>query len=131
VLYADKDYEKECNFIEEVFKQHSPFKPVKILDVGCGTGGHLIPLARRGYEVVGIDKSEWMVRIAEEKIHKYKLPARVLVADVLDFNLDEEFDACIAMFAVINYIIQTHDLIKVLKNIRRHLKPGALFIFDY
>ena len=134
VLYADKDYEKECDFIEEAFKQYSPFKPVKILDVGCGTGGHLIPLARRGYEVVGIDKSEWMVRLAEEKIRKYSalaLPARVLVADVLDFNFDEESDACIAMFAVINYIVQTHDLIKTFKNIRRHLKQGALFIFDH
>jgi SAM-dependent methyltransferase len=131
VLYIDKDYEKECDFIVEVFKRYSSFKPVKILDVGCGTGGHLIPLARRGYEAVGVDKSEWMIDIAKKKICKYNLPARVLVADVLDFNLDEKFDACIAMFAVINYIVQTDDLIKAFKNIRGHLKPGALFIFDY
>jgi len=130
-LYMDKDYGKECDFIVEAFKRHSPFKPVKILDVGCGTGGHLIPLARKGYEVVGIDKSEWMISVAEEKIREHNLPARVLVADVLDFNLDEKFDACIAMFAVINYIVQTDDLIKAFKNMRRHLKSGALFIFDY
>lgn len=127
----DKDYEKECDFIEEAFKQYSSFRPLKILDVGCGTGGHLIPLARRGYEVVGIDKSIWMVDVADEKIRKHNLPARVLVADVLDFNFNEEFDACIAMFAVISYIVQTADLIKAFKNIRRHLRPGALLIFDY
>jgi SAM-dependent methyltransferase len=131
VLYIDKDYEKECDFVERAFNNYSQFKPVKILDVGCGTGGHLIPLARRGYEVVGIDKSEWMVKLAEEKIRKHNLPARVLVADALDFNLDEKFDACIAMFAVISYIVQTDDLIKAFKNVRRHLKSGALFIFDY
>ncbi|MEM1515793.1 MAG: methyltransferase domain-containing protein [Candidatus Bathyarchaeia archaeon] len=132
LLYMDKDYEKECEFIEEAFKQYSSIKPVKtILDVGCGTGGHLIPLARRGYEVTGIDKQESMVNIAEEKIHKYKVSARVMVADAVDFNLNEEFDACISMFAVINYIIQTDNLIKAFKNVRRHLKQGALFIFDF
>jgi SAM-dependent methyltransferase len=131
ILYVDKDYEKECDFIENVFKQYSLSKPVKILDIGCGTGGHLVHLIRRGYEVVGIDKSESMVRIAEEKIRKYNLRARVFVTDVLDFNLDEKFDACISMFAVINYIIKTDEIIKAFKNIRKHLKHGGLFIFDY
>jgi SAM-dependent methyltransferase len=131
MLYMDKDYEKECDFIEEIFKRFSPFRPIKILDVGCGTGGHLIPLAKRGYEVTGIDKSEWMISILKRKIRGCDLPMKGLVADLLDFELDERFDACIAMFAVINYIIQTDDLIKAFKNVRRHLKPGALFIFDY
>jgi 2-polyprenyl-3-methyl-5-hydroxy-6-metoxy-1,4-benzoquinol methylase len=130
-LYMDKDYGRECDFIEEVFKYFCSHKPVKILDVGCGTGGHLMPLASRGYQVLGIDKSKWMVGIAEKKIRASNLSARVLVADVLDFNLDEKFDACIAMFAVINYIVQTENLIKAFKNLRRHLRQGALFIFDY
>jgi SAM-dependent methyltransferase len=130
-LYTDKDYEKECDFIEEVFQRYLLIKPVKILDVGCGTGGHLVHLARRGYEIMGIDKSEYMVQIAEEKIRKYNLRAKVIVADVLDFNLAEKFDACISMFAVMSYIIKTDDIIKAFKNVRRHLKQGGLFIFDY
>ena len=131
ILYADKDYEKECEFIESVFKQYSSIKPAKILDIGCGTGGHLLHLAKRGYEVLGIDKSISMVRVAEEKIRKHELRAEVLVADMLDFNLNEQFDACISMFAVINYIIKTDELIKAFKNVRKHLKKGGLFIFDY
>jgi len=131
ILYADKNYERECDFIENSFKRYSPFRPTKILDVGCGTGGHLVHLARRGYEVVGIDKSESMVRIAEGKIRKHELRAKVMVADALNFNLNEKFDACISMFAVINYITKTDDIIKAFKNIKRHLKQGGLFIFDY
>jgi SAM-dependent methyltransferase len=131
VLYADKNYERECDFIEHVFEQYSPLKPTKILDVGCGTGGHLVHLAKRGYEVVGIDKSESMIRIAEEKIRRHELHAKVMVADVLNFNLNEEFDACISMFAEINYIIETDDIIKAFKNVRRHLRQGGLFVFDF
>jgi SAM-dependent methyltransferase len=131
VLYADKNYERECDFIEHVFEQYSPLKPIKILDVGCGTGGHLVHLAKRGYEVVGIDKSVSMIRIAEEKIRKHGLRAKVKVADILNFNLNEEFDACISMFAVINYITETDDIIKAFKNIRRHLRQGGLFVFDF
>ena len=130
VLYSDKDYEKECNFIEEVFQRYSSIKPIRILDLGCGTGGHLIPLAKRGYELVGIDKSEHMVQIAQKKIQEHGLNAKVYVADILDFSFNMEFDACICMFAVINYIVETDDLIKAFRNIRRHLKRDALFIFD-
>jgi SAM-dependent methyltransferase len=131
ILYMDKEYEKECDFLESAFKHYARFKPSKVLDIGCGTGGHLISLAKRGYKVVGVDKSKWMVKFAKEKICNYELPARVLTMDVLDLNLDEKFDACIAMFAVVSYIVQTRDLIKTLKNIRRHLRTGSLFVFDF
>ncbi|MEM3549517.1 MAG: methyltransferase domain-containing protein [Candidatus Bathyarchaeia archaeon] len=132
LLYMDKDYERECEFIEEALRRYSLLKPVKkILDVGFGSGGHMIPLAKKGYWIFGIDKSEYMVRIAEEKIRKSKINAKLITADASDFKLDVQFDACISMFAVVNYIIQTDDLIKAFRNIRRHLKKNALFIFDF
>lgn len=130
IVYADKDYEKECDFIEQVFRSYASGKPASILDVGCGTGGHLIPLVRRGYEVVGVDKSESMVRIARTKLQKFNLNAKVYIGDMADFAINQKFDACICMFAVINYIIETDKLIKALRNIRKHLKKGSLFIFD-
>ncbi len=45
----------ECDFVE---KELSHDKSLRILDVGCGTGRHAIELARRGYNVTGIDLSE-------------------------------------------------------------------------
>jgi len=51
LIYQDKDYEKEYDFIEEIFQNFSS-NPVKtIFDGGCGTGGHAIPLAKRGYQI--------------------------------------------------------------------------------
>lgn len=48
LIYEDKDYEGECDFIGEIFQRFSSHPVETILDGGCGTGGHVIPLARRG-----------------------------------------------------------------------------------
>lgn len=130
ILYGDKDYDKECDFIEETFSEYSRVRPVKVLDLGCGTGGHLVRLARRGYKLVGIDRSASMVKIASENIRELGLDSEVHVADILDFSFDAKFDACICMFAVINYIVEADDLAKTLANIRRHLRRDAVSIFD-
>ena len=68
LIYKDKDYERECDFLEEIFKKYSTIFPVKtVLDAGCGSGGHAIPLAKRGYRVVGFDLSEVMISQARKK----------------------------------------------------------------
>jgi len=130
LLYQDKDYEKECNFIEDIFRRYSQ-KPVEtILDAGCGTGGHAIPLAKRGYRVSGFDASEIMIQRAKEKSKAEGIEIEFRVADICDFNMDMRFDACICMFAVINYLTKNDQIQHALANIRRHLNPDGLFIFD-
>ena len=52
-LYENKDYEKECDFIEAIFSKGS-LNAKTVLDLGCGTGGHALVLAKRGYEVLGL-----------------------------------------------------------------------------
>lgn len=130
LMYHNKDYDAECDLIEEIFNKFLMVMPQTILDVGCGTGGHLIPLIKRGYEVVGIDSSEEMVCKARQRTLKYKT-ALVFEEDIRDLCLDKKFDASICMFSVLNYITETDDLIKTLKNIREHLHPGGLFITDF
>ncbi len=131
LIYEDKDYEGECNFVEEILQRFSPHPVETILDGGCGTGNHVIPLAERGYRVNGVDSSETRIKRAREKTAKSNLPCDFQVADLRDFNLNRKFDACICMFAVMDYIIKTKDFIKALHNIREHLKKNSLFIFDF
>jgi len=126
ILYRDKDYESECDFIEEIFAKYSATEVKTVLDVGCGTGGHAIPLAKRGYKVVGIDKSEIMIKKAREKSKNVEF----YVNDITNFKFNKKFDACIAMFAVISYVTSTKDVLKAFKNIREHLKEDSLFISD-
>jgi len=131
LFYADKNYEKECDFLEEIFRNYSKFMPESILDVGCGTGGHAIPLAKRGYEVTGIDQSEEMISIAKEKARKSEININLKVMDLRKLWLNKKFDAGICMFAVIDYLTSNKDLVKSLSNIRKHLKDDSLFVFDF
>lgn len=131
IIYSDKNYEKECDFIEEAFRKYSRFKPKRLLDAGCGTGGHAILLAKRGYHVTGVDASRTMIKIAKEKIEKIGLNMNLRVNDLRKLQLHQKFDACICMFAVIDYLTTNKDIVDALTGIRRHLKKDSLFIFDF
>lgn len=122
LIYKDKDYEKEVDFLEEIFGTN---KPRNILEVGCGTGNYTRILLERGYDVVGMDVSQDMLKIARSKCK-----CKLINGDVRYFSLNEKFDACIAMFTVMGYILEDSDIIKALKNVYRHLKIGGIFVFD-
>ncbi len=130
LLYQEKNYEEECDFIEQAFREFSKLKVKSILELGCGTGGHAIPLARRKYKITGIDASTVMLNTAKEKNTKLGLDIGLLKSDIRDFKLNEKFDSIICMFAVLNYLTANEDLEKTLKNVRKHLKEGGLFIID-
>lgn len=132
-IYYDKNYDIECDFLEEIFDKYSKTKIKNVLDLGCGTGGHAIPLALRGYNVSGIDFSSKMIDIAREKVKKKKLEEKVCfeIGNVQNFNLKESFDSIICMFAVLGYQITNNELFETLKTIRKSLKKDGLFIFDF
>lgn len=130
LLYSDKDYESECDFIEEIFKKYGS-KPKNLLDIGCGTGGHLIPLVKRGFSLVGLDASPTMLKLAHEKLDKRGLSAELYEKDVRDFEIGRKFDACLCMFAVLNYVTTNEGLMRSFRNIRRHLNERGLLIFDF
>src|SRR4030081_2045285 len=69
----------------------------RVLDVGCGPGGHALALARRGIEVVGVDLSEDFVALARQAGAKEELPARFEILDVRDLAYDGQFDAAVCL----------------------------------
>ncbi|MCB0154272.1 MAG: class I SAM-dependent methyltransferase, partial [Anaerolineae bacterium] len=132
-LYQDKDYQAECDFLEDIFRQYRSDTVTNVLDLGCGSGGHALALARRGYSISGVDQSPEMVDLARQKAAQAGLQSRLdfTVADIAAASLDKMYDAAICMFAVLNYQTTNQAIQSTLTNARRHLQPGGLFIFDF
>lgn len=128
-LYQDKDYEKECDFIEAIFKKHG-YQPKTILDLGCGTGGHALILAKRGYKVTGIDRSSSMLDIARRKAKNAELEIEFIEGDITGISLNRKFDTVISMFAVMGYQTENDKLQNAYKVAFAHLREKGIFIFD-
>ncbi len=129
-LYEDKDYEKECNFIKKIFELYSTKEIRSILDLGCGTGSHAFVFAGMGYSVTGVDQSESMLNIATTKAADKNLDIRFQRQDIRNLNLSQQFDAAIAMFAVMGYQVSNKDFEDALVSVYNHLSPAGLLIFD-
>src|SRR2546430_17269876 len=106
MLYADKDYDKECDYLELLFKEFASRKVRRILDVACGTGGHTIQLAKRGYTGLARDLSANMLSIARTKITLAGISGkgRLEKGDMRSLQGMGKFDACLCMFASIGYL---------------------------
>lgn len=132
-LYTDKNYVAECDLIEAACRRND-VRPKSILDIGCGTGTHVIEFARRGYDCTGVDLSPAMLTIANNKaadLVNVDHHPQWLNADAREFEAGRSFDVAVMMFAVISYLTRNEDVIQALKNIRRHLNVGGLFICDF
>jgi SAM-dependent methyltransferase len=132
LLYHDKDYAAECDLIERIFQTYGRGPIRSVLDLGCGTGNHAIPLSQRGYEVVGVDRSESMLVHAQRKIAHHSRNGRLVVqqGDIRGIDLHKQFDAALMMFAVLGYQLENADVLAAIRNARRHLHVGALLLFD-
>ena len=125
-LYGDKDYAAECDLIERLFAAREGGVET-VLDLGCGTGNHAIPLAARGYQVTGVDRSEDMIAAAAAKAGA---AVRFHTGDIRNVNLGRRFDAALMMFAVLGYQTTNLDVLAALATARRHLEAGGLLVFD-
>jgi SAM-dependent methyltransferase len=129
-IYADKDYAGECDLVETVLRRHHVGVPARILDLGCGTGRHAVELARRGHQLVGVDRSADMIALAERRSAEAGVAVRWEVGDVRSVSVGGVFDAALLMFAVLGYQTSDADALAVLRNARRHLRDGGVLVLD-
>lgn len=128
-LYYDKDYERECDYLEAIFQKFD-YRPKTILDLGCGTGCHALILAKRGYAITGVDRSKYMLETARKKANDAGVKIEYREGDITEINLGKRFDAVISMFAVMSYHTTNSALAAACRTARNCLVPRGLFMFD-
>jgi SAM-dependent methyltransferase len=103
-----------------------------VLDLGCGTGGHALPLLVRGYEVTGVDRAPAMLERARSKAEAAGLAARAsfVEGDLRSVRLPGAYDAVLAMFAVLSYQADDTSFAGALETARAHLAPDGVLVFD-
>lgn len=121
------DYPGWVNYVERIFKRFR-VAPKRILDVACGTGIPTIILAKKGYHLIGVDRSREMLEVLLEK--RKGLPIKVICADIREFTLPEPVDAAISLYDSINYLLTEEDLRRCFGCVYRALIPGGIFAFD-
>ena len=122
------DYEKWTEFIEKIWEKYGA-KPKLVLDLACGTGNFTIPLAQKGYDMIGVDSSAEMLAIAKDKAGADS-SILYLCQDMREFELYGTVDACICMVDGLNYLLEEEALLQVFRLAKNYLNPGGLFIFD-
>lgn len=137
---ASAERNDDCVINENLQQEHNDNAVTKenlrqeqntILDLGCGTGTLTELLARRGYDMIGIDNAADMLEIALDKRTASGLDILYLQQDMRDFELYGTVGAVVSVCDSINYLLEEEDVVQTFRLVNNYLYPGGLFIFDF
>ena len=125
----DIPYEEWCDYLTGLLQDFGVSDGL-LLDLGCGTGSLTELLAKRGYDMIGVDYSEEMLELAMEKKAESGSDILYLCQDMREFELYGTVRAVVSVCDCMNYITEPEDLVTVFKLVNNYLDPGGVFLFD-
>lgn len=128
-LNAELDYAAWADFIVECFGRYAGLTPSIMLDLACGTGRMTLELARRGYDMIGVDGSGEMLAEASKRRLSFTNPL-YLMQDMRAFELYGSVGGVVCCLDSINYLTGEGDLSGCFACVENYLEPGGLFVFD-
>lgn len=128
VPYRDR---KDVNFFVEMARRSEG----PVLELGCGTGRVLIPTAKSGIEIVGLDGSPKMLAVCREKLLSQPEEVRAKVKDLVQgdmrsFELGRKFSLVTIPFRPFQHLLTVEDQLSCLGSIRKHLVAGGKLVLD-
>lgn len=105
-------------------------KDTRILELCCGTGRLTLPIAKDGYDIIGVDYTSSMLDKAKIKTSESGLKINFIEADIRTLNLKEKYDLIFIPFNSINHLYKNDDLFRAFNVAKNHLKESGLFLLD-
>lgn len=129
-MTQDVAYPAWADYLERLFAQ-SGLEVRTVLDLACGTGTMTCLLARRGYELIGVDFSPEMLAVASEKALEVPGERPIFLCQSMEeLDLYGTVDACVCLLDSVNHVTDPETLQRALERVRLFLEPGGIFIFD-
>jgi len=100
-----------------------------VLDLACGQGRHAVPLAGRGFRIIGLDYQHNLLRAARQAAHDAGADVRFVRGDMRWLPFAETFDAVVNLFTAFGYFADEENA-RVLCEVARVLRPGGWFVLD-
>jgi len=128
-LFMDNvPYEEWADKIDHILKDNNIMDGL-VLDLGCGTGILTELLAKKGYDMIGVDSSEDMLA---EAMAKKPLDFDILYLnqDFTEFELYGTVRAVVSTCDSLNYLTEPEDLLTTFRLINNYLEPDGIFLFD-
>jgi SAM-dependent methyltransferase len=100
----------------------------EVLDLCCGPGRHSVALAKKGFGVTGVDRSEFLLERARQ--HAEGSTVELIQSDARDFVRENAFDMVVNLFTSFGYFATRDEDLRMLRNAWRSLKPGGVLVMD-
>ena len=128
-LTNDVDYEATVDFYYEILNKEG-LNPHTAVDLACGTGSVTAILARKGLRVIGVDMSEEMLTVAQQKASELENQPRFICQPLQKLFLPRGVDMAVCALDSLDYITDPADCEEAIRRVYKALNPGGIFIFD-
>lgn len=130
ILFVERRWSDAPAEVEQVISLLEIEPGAHVLDLCCGVGRHSLELARRGFQVTGVDRTRPYLDSASNQAEGEGLEVEFVQSDMRDFCRPDAFDAVVNLFTSFGYFEDPEDDRKVAMNMYRSLKSGGVFLID-
>jgi len=129
IMFPRKRFTDTPDEVEKVLQLVKP-KGKAVLDLCCGPGRCSVALASKGFEVTGVDRTEFMLKKAKARARRAKVKIEWVKSDMRDYLQQQRFDLVLSMFTSFGYFDHKDEDLQVLGNMLASLNPGGSMIID-
>lgn len=122
-------YDEWVEYVLQVLAREN-FRPARVLDLACGTARVALEFVVRGFSVVGADKSEAMLGVAQEAIRGQHLPTSLACCDARSLPFRSAFDLVVCFYDSFNYILSPEGLAECFRGCALALRSPGYLLFD-